>query len=1350
MANQVVNRTVNIFIQSGDAQRVYDQLIAKQKKLTDQLAQNPKDAAKIRQELERLEEPIARAAKKLSGELEPSLRDTKASASKLGRELSLMSESDPGFKEKVLMYQQANRELETQRGKVGLLSKAWKSFWTEAKTVAVGVLIGNTVQNMLQTVMGYVSGMVTGSAKIADELSDIEKTTNLTKSQVLEINKELSKLDTRTSSSQLRQLAVEAGKLGKESVQDVVKFVDEADKINVALGEDLGEGAITALGKLSKIFKVDMLNIGSAINEIGANSEASESFAVDFLNRLAGTGPAVKVSAADLLGYGAALEIAGQTAEVSGTSLSNFFIDFVRDSEKFGKAAGFAKGELTDLINTKGTNAAFIEFLTRLKEANPDAQQFLGKMQELGVDGSRGANVMLALSNNIKSVKDQQLIANNAIQSNSSIMTEFNKKNNNAAAELDKLKKNFASLFASDTIREGGAAAVRVLNNLVNILKSSFQFFSDHKVLLLSLSAAYVFLTTSMEGATLATIRNRVVTQAKLALDALEASITRIRTAALILYGNAANLVAGRITLAMFAQRAWNAVMALGAGPIGILLVAIGVAVIGIEKLINRTKELSTAQKLAADVAQRVAEATGETVTRVQLLEGVLKNENIQYDQKKKALEELIKINPDFANTLKLNKDGTVEGTKAIGDYITALKAQAEAQAKFELFVEKTKQRAALINKFRAQTPGAETLTDDQLIEKGRTAADQIGKSGFQLKGDFSTFIDLTREIDTLSQNMDQLQKTAANAGNGLKEGLTENADKAGDSINSLRKKLEGLQALRDAATGDKDTKDDKGNINLGRDSLNKQIGDIEKAIDKMQGKVTKGAKKSGDDLKSLQEELKQLATSLLPDDTLQQKFDKELTTLDDKYNKFREKAHGNNKLLLEIENLYQLERQNLVDKFRKEQEKNLDEAFHSELERMHAQEKKRQQFAEQMQPLLDRTVQKNLDQLARLDRDVEARHELELIKAHGRQKLQAELQILDDQEKQELSKKDLTENEKALIEEKFRKKRADADNNYWAGLINNIANWAQKGSDLISVFDQIRTNKENGALAKDKAINDKKKENLDKRLKQGLISQEQHDKAVERLNKQQEGKEKEARLKQFKRDQRAAYVNASIDGLRAVSKTLAEFGPPVPPNFLGIAAMAFTLISTAAQLKLISSREPPQFGRGGKTGGRPHSQGGNPILDGYSGRKIGEIEEDEGIINKFSMRDNTRYKASGTISQIASALNARHGGVHWESGATLVPSWKTYKPQPMNFAVIRQAQRYAAGGQFQNQAVTASPASPGDDHAMANILLSLAASVENLNAQLAAGIVAKTYITDQEAQQERLDNIRNDATFKP
>ncbi|MGN6476312.1 MAG: phage tail tape measure protein [Flavipsychrobacter sp.] len=1337
MANQVVNRTVNVYIQSGQAQAVYDKLIAKQKELTDQLAKNPKNAEAIRQQLERLEEPISRAAKKLSGELEPSLRDLQTVATKARNELSRMSESDPGFKERVASYVAANAAIEEQRGKVGLLSKAWKSFWTEAKTVAVGVVVGNTIQSALQTVLGYVTGIVTGSAKIADELADIEKTTGLTKDQVKEVSKELSKIDTRTSASDLRKLAEEAGKLGKDSVQDVVKFVDAADKIKVALGEDLGEDAIISLGKLSKIFKVEMLNIGSAINEIGANSEASESFAVEFLNRLAGTGPAVKLTADELLGYGAALEVAGQTAEVSGTSLSNFFIDFVRDSEKFGKAAGFAKGELENLINTKGTNEAFLQFLTRLKEADPDAQQFLLRMQELGVDGSRGANVMLALSNNIQSVRDQQLIANDAIKSNASIMDEFNKKNNNAAAELDKFKKNFASLFTSSSFQEAGATAIRLMSNFVNVIKGSFQFISDHKVLLASLTAIYLLVSKSIDGTTVSTLRNKAATQLKLALDVLENTVTRARAAALIIYGNVVNLVTGRITLAAAAQRIWNAVMALGAGPLGLILVAAGALIIGIEKLVSRTRELTAEQRIQASIAKQVNESTGDVVIKLRLLEAVLKSTSTSYADKKKAMEELIRINPDFAKTLTLNANGELKGAEAIGVYIQSLQKKAEAEAKYQLYVEKTKQRQDLVNQAKSSIPQFNGLTDDQVVQQIRDLP-----KAFRSNDKVNQLLQTDDEIKTLSKNMNELAQTAIKAGGTVGSSVGEGAVIAKGKLEELRQKLEQLQKDREKST------DDNAIANF-----NKQIAATEKEIARLEGrseKVSGAVKKTINDTQQLAEELKKLATSLLPDDSLEQIFNKQLQELDDKYAAFREKAHGNVALLKQIDNLYLLDRDRLYAAQAVKFKENLDKES----------ETVRREFAERAAnkaiiiPVVAKLGDNAIKLAGLIDRDKEAKAELDILKSTGKARLQAQLRQLEDERKQALSSKELTENEKALIEEKFRIKRGELEKQYLIDQVNMYLGFAQQIVGIFDIISQSKTANENAELDRDRKINDKKKQNLERQLKSGVVTQLQYDRELKKIEKEQEEREKATRLKQFKRTQRMQIVQALMNGAQAVTSTLAAIPGPLDILSLGTARaiqIGLMIATTAAQVAVIAKQKPPEFARGGKLVGKSHREGGMGVYD-HHGRKQAEMEGGEGVINKFTMRDNTRYTASGTPSQIASALNARHGGVHWESGAVLVPKWKNVQPMPMNFAAIRQAQTFAAGGTFNATPPPSTTSSGGEETAayMLTAIATLVSTLDQLNGILAKGIIAKTFLTEQEAQQERLDSLRNDATMQP
>jgi hypothetical protein len=114
------------------------------------------------------------------------------------------------------------------------------------------------------------------------------KTAGMTHDRVEELNGEFKKMDTRTSREALNNLARDAGKLGLSAKKDILDFVEAGNQINVALGEDLGDGAIKNIGKTVNVFekstkdlegldlKGKMPAVGSAVNELGSKSTASE------------------------------------------------------------------------------------------------------------------------------------------------------------------------------------------------------------------------------------------------------------------------------------------------------------------------------------------------------------------------------------------------------------------------------------------------------------------------------------------------------------------------------------------------------------------------------------------------------------------------------------------------------------------------------------------------------------------------------------------------------------------------------------------------------------------------------------------------------------------------------------------------------------------------------------------------------------------------------------------------------------------------------------------------------------------------------------------------------------------
>lgn len=117
-------------------------------------------------------------------------------------------------------------------------------------------------------------------------MAGVSKHTGMSAEEVDELNEAFKAMDTRTSREALNDLAADAGRLGIQGKQAVLDFVNAADIINVALGEDLGERAVKNIGKIAQLFgdadrmelKQAMLATGSVINELAQTSSASEGY----------------------------------------------------------------------------------------------------------------------------------------------------------------------------------------------------------------------------------------------------------------------------------------------------------------------------------------------------------------------------------------------------------------------------------------------------------------------------------------------------------------------------------------------------------------------------------------------------------------------------------------------------------------------------------------------------------------------------------------------------------------------------------------------------------------------------------------------------------------------------------------------------------------------------------------------------------------------------------------------------------------------------------------------------------------------------------------------------------------
>ena len=188
---------------------------------------------------------------------------------------------------------------------------------------------------------------------------------------------------------ELLGLAEQAGRLGKTSLKDVEGFVEVANRLKVALGDDLGESQIQDVGKLVTTYKVGaetgkefegaMEALGSSINEVSASGANQASFLVDYMNRMAGVAPQAKLSAADNLGYAATFDELGQSVEVTSTAMNKVLLDMFKNPGEYAKIAGISIKDFNKLLN-EDSNAAMIKFLEGLNGNSAGLQTMVQKM----------------------------------------------------------------------------------------------------------------------------------------------------------------------------------------------------------------------------------------------------------------------------------------------------------------------------------------------------------------------------------------------------------------------------------------------------------------------------------------------------------------------------------------------------------------------------------------------------------------------------------------------------------------------------------------------------------------------------------------------------------------------------------------------------------------------------------------------------------------------------------------------------------------------------------------------------------------------------------------------------------
>ena len=541
-------------------------------------------------------------------------------------------------------------------------------------------------------------------ARMEESMADVRKYTGQSNEEVHQMNEDFKRMDTRTAREQLNELAGSAGRLGITNKEMIEEFVDGADKINVALGDDLGEGAVDKIGKLAHMFGEDetkglrgaMLATGSAVNDLAQSSSANAGYIVDFTADLSGVAIQAGFTQTQIMGLASALDQNMQEEATASTVFSQLITKMYQEPARFAALAGKDVKDFTNLLKNDA-NAALLQFLGAMK-AQGGFDKMAPMFEEMKLDGTRAVGVLSSVASHLDQVTEAQQIVNDAYNEGVSVLDEFDVQNNTVQAGIDKAKKRLFDVSVElgekllPLVRTGIGAGTVVVSVLSAIV-----------------TAFLKYNTTILTAAALLT--------AYIVLEKKDVAIKKLQ----VFWNDKVIVGLNKLKVVMM-ENPWIAIAT-----------AILMTIAAVKDWIDSINEASEVEKSLAEIHKEAnAQAESEKANLMALVT-IARSKTASDAERKAAIEELNKISPEYLGWLRLENINTQKATNAINAYTKSiyLNARAKAlQAKIE-DIEKRKldeQKEDHTRWYDFFQTGTNTLLN--YIEKGKNVLQTLATHG--------------------------------------------------------------------------------------------------------------------------------------------------------------------------------------------------------------------------------------------------------------------------------------------------------------------------------------------------------------------------------------------------------------------------------------------------------------------------------------------------------------------------------------------------------------------------------------------------------------------------------------------
>lgn len=1206
-----------------------------------------KAISKLESELKSLKKAEGDHSKEIS-ETNKKLTDAKSKYAELQRQISLdgktmaelkthvtatraaLSKAVPGtdnwvaLNNELLVSSKRLKALENQaKNTKEVVSEVWHS-WSGVAVAA------NNISNLISRYSGQIEEAKQSWLQYDEALVDAMKTTGLSRDEIEELSAELKKFDTRTAQNELLSLARVGGKLGISGKEDLLEFVSAADKINVALKEDLGgdaEAAIGQIGKLVDIFQLKgqmglekaMLSVGSAINELGAASTANEGYIVNFTNRLAGIAPNAKISIDKILGLASTLDANAQAAETAATAIGQTITAMFRKTETFAQIAKMPFEEFRDLL-TNDVNGALVKVLEGMK-GDQGLFNIVDAMDEMHLNGQRATTVLGALANNVDMLKTQQQLANEAFQEGTSLTNEFNTKNESATAIQEKLKKRITetSVEIGQKLMPAANMVIGGTNTFLGVISKLITLFGKYQAAIITVTGLTALYVAKKKIAYLFSAEFRAALLKEVAVLEASSKANSLHTVTL-------KILAGGYKTAGAAAKAFG--KALIANPVGLVIAAVAALAHGIAFLVSKsreaTKELRELNKRTVDTTSSFVKAQAEIDKERKSLEE-LKDAATKAaegsDERKRVIDKINELYGDYLPQLLTEKTSNEELETALKNVNTQLEQKIKLQARenAEMDIQKHRTDAikgavdAIISSYKKitgqnmpteaissiTTKVAKAYDTNDIKGLQKDIEESIGKElptwDFYSLGNTKDWglISLKSEFQTAIDKGIELRATV----NGL----------FGDLSNGPSGNTAPLGSLVEGTNG-----------NTGTGSKDKELSAEEKKrLEKEAAKERERQERERqrEEQQRAKEEAKRIEEQEKLKGRLIIESEKDLTQKalkeeERRYDEEKKKAEGNAELLELVERTHR----NRIDKIQFD-------AFNREIKRLEEEHRLKRQQMENSQAAELLAFKGTEEEKAALKRkhtaelanfDVEYLQNLEtmLQKVADAKTLEGMSVSLDDADYNKIMQQlaDIIKRKNATVGTAQESSQEPSDSpkkeshslsegtgngslfgvsqddweTFFANLkegkfgaedlqtvVAGIGGAAQEAFSLASKFMDLTKKKEDAQLKDYKKNQDNRKKSLEKRLNAGLITESQYNAQVEQMDAEYDAYQEELALKQAKRDKALNLTQAIINTALSVTSTIAQLGATP----WGIAAAAIAAAMGAAEIAIIASQ---------------------------------------------------------------------------------------------------------------------------------------------------------------------------------